>query len=415
MKPCHRHACGLVLAVLLGATSVRAIQWIGSDGDVFNAATSWNGGIPPSGSNSVAEFDGYVGAVVIQLSHTVGTLRYGEGFSGGGFIVRNGGSLALINGVVNNSVVSPEFSVRNGILFFTGNAPKLGDAAITVESAGLLKLFTANHPDGAAARVNLVGGAIGMNNVTDGGSVSIGELKGTAGTVGLPGVALTVGALGTNATFAGTINSAGAVTKVGDGTWTLTGANTYTGPTLISAGTIKINNASGSAFGTGKVTIGSDGRLTGAGAFTGALENNGVYAPGNSPALVTLSSFSQGATGILEMEIAGLARGAGYDALNITGALTFDGTLRVLFIDGFTPEAGQSFDLFDFDNVSGAFDALDLPTLLGGLQWDASDLYTTGTLGIIAGTVPEPGACAALFGGVALFIALLRRVRGGSR
>lgn len=407
MKRCLFHACGL--AVLLAAAPVHAIQWIGSDGDTFNATTSWNGGVVPSGSSSVADFNGYTGSVIVQLTHAVGTLHYASGFSAGGFIVRNGGSLSLINGIVNDSTVSPEFSVRDGTLFFTGNAPKLGNAVITVGSAGLLKLFTANHPDGAAARVNLTGGRIGMNNTTDGGSVSLGEVKGTGGLISLDDVALTVGALGTDATFAGRIDTAGSVTKVGAGTWTLTGANTYTGPTVISAGTIKINNASGSAFGAGNVTVGSEGTLTGDGSFTGALENNGTYAPGNSPALVALSSFSQGSAGLLEMEIAGLARGAGYDALNITGAVSFDGTLRVLFIDGFTPEAGQSFDLFDFDSVSGTFETLDLPSLTAGLAWDTSGLYADGTLAIIAAAIPEPGACAALLGIVALFASLRRR------
>lgn len=407
MKRCLCHVRRLVISGLLTAAPVRAIQWVGSDGDFFNATTSWSGGVAPSGSSSVADFNGYTGSVIVQLTHTVGTLHYGSGFTAGGFTVRNGGSLSLINGIVNDSTASPRFTVQDGTLFFTGVAPKLGNAIINVETNGLLKLFTANNPDGSAARVNLAGGTIGMNNTTDGGTVSLGELKGIGGLVGLPGVALTVGALGTDATFGGTL-SAGSVTKIGAGTWTLTAASTYSGPTLISAGTIKIDNTSGSAFGTGNVTIGGGGKLTGAGAFTGSLLNQGVYAPGNSPALVTLSAFTQTGTGLLEMEIAGLARGTGYDALNVTGATVFNGTLRVLFIDGFAPAAGQSFDLFNYGSASGTFSSLELPSLSGGLAWDTSGLYIDGTLAIVAATIPEPGAYAAMFGVVTLFIGLLR-------
>jgi autotransporter-associated beta strand protein len=41
----------------------------------------------------------------------------------------------------------------------------------------------------------------------------------------------------------------------GTGTVTITNANTYTGGTLIGAGSVRINNGSGSAFGTGAVTV----------------------------------------------------------------------------------------------------------------------------------------------------------------
>jgi autotransporter-associated beta strand protein len=226
-------------------------------------------------------------------------------------------------------------------------------------------------------------------------------------------VAITVGALGTDATYSGTIDDAGSLTKVGAGTWTLTGANTYTGPTLISGGTIKIDNSTGSAFGTGAVTIGAAGTLTGAGSFTGALENNGTYAPGNSPDLQTLASFSQGSTGLLQMELGGLARGTGYDALDITGAAAFDGTLAVTFYGGFTAanlSAGDSFNLFDWGSVSGTFATLDLADLSAyGLAWDSSALYTTGVLSVTTAAIPEPSTYALIFGAGALGFAAYRR------
>jgi autotransporter-associated beta strand protein len=44
------------------------------------------------------------------------------------------------------------------------------------------------------------------------------------------------------------------VNKDGDGTWVLTGANTYTGSTVVSEGTLLVNNGSGSGTGTGTVS-----------------------------------------------------------------------------------------------------------------------------------------------------------------
>lgn len=413
MKRCLRHACGFVLSALVPVASVPAAQWVGSTGGYFNITTSWNTGVVPNGSNSTAEFGGNTGLVIVQLSHSVGTLYFNSGYASGGILVRNGGSLAVIQGLVNDSAVRPEFTVENGTLFFTGNAPQLGNANITVESAGLLKLFTANNPNGSAARVNLTGGQIGMNNTTDGGSLSLGEVKGTAGIISLPDVALSVGALNTSATYAGVIGAAGSLTKVGTGTWTLSGANTFTGATTISAGAIKIDNSTGSAFGTGNVTIGANGTLTGAGSFTGALTNHGIYAPGNSPTLSTLSSFSQSSTGTLQMEIAGLTRGTGYDALNVTGALAFGGTLDLSFIDGFNGSSlttGATFNLFDWGSVSGTFSALNLPDLAAyGLTWDTSALYTTGELSVTTSAIPEPSTYALALAAVALGATVIRR------
>lgn len=416
MKRCLPRAPGFVLSLLVTAAPVHAVPWIGSSGDAFNLTSSWSGGVVPSGSNSTADFSGDTGTVIIQVIHSVGTFHFGPTYTSGGFSIRNGGSLALINGIVNDSSVSPAFSVRDGTLFFTGNAPQLGNANITVESAGLLKLFTATNPNGSAARVNLAGGRIGVNNVTDGGSVSLGELKGTGGTVGLSSAALTVGALGTDATFSGTIATVASLTKVGAGTWTLTGANTYTGSTLISGGTIRINNSTGSAFGTGNVTIGTAGTLTGAGSFTGALQNNGTYAPGNSPTLATLSSFSQGSSGTLTLEIGGLARGTGYDALDITGSAAFGGTLAVGFYGGFSGadlSVGNTFNFFNWGSVSGTFDTLNLADLSAyGLAWDISALYSAGEITVIAASaVPEPSTYAALAGLAALGAAMVRRRR----
>lgn len=213
-------------------------------------------------------------------------------------------------------------------------------------------------------------------------------------------------------TISGVIDESGGarmLAKFGGGLLELTGANTYTGGTLIAEGTVKIDNASGSAFGTGAVTVASGATLTGAGLFTGALQNNGTYAPGNSPALVTLSTFSQGSTGVLEMEIAGLLPGTGYDVLDVTGSLTFGGTLEVTFIDGFTPLVGGTFDFFDWGSATGTFATFDLPTLATGLSWDTSLLYTSGELSIDGSAIPEPSTYALSLASAALAVAAYRR------
>jgi hypothetical protein len=57
-------------------------------------------------------------------------------------------------------------------------------------------------------------------------------------------------------------------------------------------------------------------------------------------------------------------------------------------INGFSPGAGQSFNLFDWASMSGTFDSLHLPTLAGALAWNTSQLYTTGVLSVVSLGVP---------------------------
>ena len=55
--------------------------------------------------------------------------------------------------------------------------------------------------------------------------------------------------------FSGVIEDSGSLTKTGSGTFIVSGANTYTGITTVSAGVLKAANRIGSATGTGAVTV----------------------------------------------------------------------------------------------------------------------------------------------------------------
>ena len=60
----------------------------------------------------------------------------------------------------------------------------------------------------------------------------------------------------------------------------------------------------------------------------------GHHWPGN---VRELQNVVFGAFNTLRMEIGGTARGAQYDALDVAGTLTFDGTLALSAIGGFVP------------------------------------------------------------------------------
>lgn len=99
-----------------------------------------------------------------------------------------------------------------------------------------------------------LGDQVSAYHVTSGSTVSIGALSGSA-LSSLSNARWIVGAKNTDATFAGSIYGI-SVTKVGTGTWILTGnTNTYPGGTAITAGTLQIGNGGTTGtIGSGNIT-----------------------------------------------------------------------------------------------------------------------------------------------------------------
>ena len=64
----------------------------------------------------------------------------------------------------------------------------------------------------------------------------------------------------------------------------------------------------------------------------------------------------------LTMELAGLIPGQQYDKIIASGVLELrNGRLAVTPIDGFSPHAGDAFDLLDWGTLTGTFASLSLP------------------------------------------------------
>jgi autotransporter-associated beta strand protein len=204
-------------------------------------------------------------------------------------------------------------------------------------------------------------------------------------------------------TIAGT--SAG-ITKNGTGTLELNAANTFTGDTIVNAGTLIVNGslAEGSAL-----TVASGATLGGTGTINGAATVNGNLRPGNSPGILSFgSSLTLGSTAQISMELNGTTRGAQYDGIDVTGALAYGGDLTIEVGSAFLGSS-ENFSLFTFASQSGNLDSVSLAgaygsgsfnnsggiwslTDSGGNQWNFSQ--TDGNLGFTA--VPEPSTWALL-------------------
>ncbi len=122
----------------------------------------------------------------------------------------------------------------------------------------------------------------------------------------------------------------------------------------------------------GGTLAGSGTIMTGSGPVPGQVENRiGTVSPGNSTGtLHIIGRFSNGADGLLAMELGGMVPGTDYDQLLVDGPVAIDGTLAVSLINPggglFTPTVGNMFTLVTATEISGEFAGLQLP---GGINW----------------------------------------------
>jgi autotransporter-associated beta strand protein len=179
--------------------------------------------------------------------------------------------------------------------------------------------------------------------------------------------------------------SSTSLVKIGTGVLTILMPSGYTGPTAVDGGTLRVFNATGSATGTGLVTVASVARLEGTGIISGPVQNDGVVAPGASAGILTLGqSYTQGDGGALHIELFGTTPGAQYDRLAVDGDAQLDGDLIVTLSNGFSPDADDTFDILTAGAISGSFTSVSLPPLQGPGVWRVEYLPTAVRLSIVA-------------------------------
>ena len=361
---------------------------------------------------------------------------------------RQGGTLALDTSATNGAINLDVSIGRSGDWFgFNSFTADAGTGTLTVSGAnagsggwrGTSSASLAGTLD-ISSSFTISGSGAGPLDLTATGNSSV------SGNLGLGSATSNTWTVNSGLTMDVSGNVSGtnaAITKNGTGTLTLTGANTYTGDTTVSAGTLSLDtgytHTGGGAYtvegGTLKI---ADGVSVGS-AMTIGL--GGVISPGNSPGTASTGAqtWNDGGSYLWEINASNDAGGTigtdpGWDWLDITGALD----LTNLTQGGFTIDinsltsgniAGDAvgFDTWTKGNpgdvdysfiiatassgITG-FDAADFILDSSGFSnapsWEWGIVLSGGDLVLEAYAVPEPSSTALLgLGGLAL--ALRRR------
>jgi len=398
--------------------------------NTYTNATDINGG--------VLQIDSAAAVSSAAITFSNGTLAY---YPSGGITVANPfvftagttNMLIVTSGSGGNPVSSGNWSGA-GVLLVSNTYNPFTVNGVLDQFTGTILLAT---PNGAGFRFNSGGGnsSFGSTNATfdlglnsailtdrNGGTMNLGALQGGSGTF-VEGQGsdsgTTVWSIGNNnlsTLFSGVIennaaNQVSAVTKVGTGTLTLAGVNTYTGPTVISSGGLALANnptngtdgsiadsasitlAAGtvldvSGTSTGTLSLGASQSLTGPGLLRGSLDASGTVAPGGILTVTNIVTLESSATVTLNLN---RASSPNSDRIAGSSSISYGGTLVVNNI-GAALQAGDKFILFPsaaYPNPIGAFSAVTLPTLSGDLFWNTNELAVDGSISVEAPVPPS--------------------------
>ncbi|MCW1925704.1 autotransporter-associated beta strand repeat-containing protein [Luteolibacter arcticus] len=341
----------------------------------------------------------------IEITDVGTTLAINSGFvgNGAGVVTKQGPGTLNLTGTADDSALVVNVAAGTLLLDKTGASIR-AVAAITDIATGATVKLTGSGTDQiygltsagtSYGLVNMSGGTLDLF----GHSESLNRLTGTgtvtSNTAG--DVTLTLGQSNATNAFGGTIeNGSGtvALTKIGTGILTLSGANSYGAGTMINAGTLLADNTTGSATGTGAVTVHSTATLGGMGTISGdvTVETGGTIAPGGSVGTLATGALTiSGGTLATEIDSSGSPTA---DLVEVTGDVDLDGPLVATDIAG-NPAIvtlGTKLTLITYTgNLTGTFDGLaeEATVVIGSntfkIRYDDSNAVTIEALAPVAG------------------------------
>ena len=257
-----------------------------ANGGIFPGEPTSKGAISFEDDSTAAE-----ATLIINPATVAGAVGGSLGFG-------SGASAGDSNITVNGAAVSGD--IAQGLLTFSSSASA---ANATAANATIVAKGGSNGGKGGnvqflrnglggTCRLELLGNSeldLAPDRTLD---LTIGSLEGE-GTVFLGGHGLIIGSNNLSTIFSGPIHDGqggstppGSLSKIGTGTLELAGPTAHTGGTTINAGALLVSNNTGSATGTGAVTV-NGGTLGGSGIISGAVTVGGGTGAFLAPAFGT--------------------------------------------------------------------------------------------------------------------------------
>jgi autotransporter-associated beta strand protein len=314
---------------LLAVTSAHAqnATWNAtpSSGD-FNTAANWTPATVPTGTAFFGASN--ITSITFQpfTTTSIGALQFNPGAPAYSFSTFPAlfTSISITGaGIVNSSSNAPTFIVNNQANLFFRNTSSAGDAII-ITTAGGLTGFVDSATGGNARFITTAGGAFDITSLSS-GAMTAGSIEG-AGTFSLGSNLLTVGSNNLSTEVSGLIRgTGGSLVKVGTGTLTLSGTNSYTGATVVAGGTLSVTGDISSSSG---VLVGPTAMLSGTGTVPGVLVAGGTLMPGQSVGTLNVAGnlvFTSAATYLININAVTASQ------TNVTGIAALNGaTVQVV-------------------------------------------------------------------------------------
>lgn len=360
-RPFDGFQLGTSATVFVTVIPSDVVVWTNPSGGSFHVAENWFPPRVPTGNDrAVIDLAGTYTVTVtaaaafaslraggeeasVILRHTSGALTLAQDslFSSGSTYELAGGTLRGLGTLTIEGV----FTWTGGTMRDAGRTVIAAGATATISGAANKGLDAGRVLENAGSLV-VSGGTIFFNLNGFGGGAVVNNLAGASMELrGAPNFRQNTASPGS------AVNNAGHFLKTGGGE-TIFSANVP----FINTGTVEL--VSGSLRPEAGFT--QAGVLTGSGGITGSFTNSGIIRPGSPTGIISVAgNFAQTAAGRIEIDIAGLEPGSGYDRLQVGGAAALNGALAITMLDGFIPEEGAQFPILSFGSRSGDFAAVE--------------------------------------------------------
>ncbi len=299
------------------------------------------------------------------------------------------GTINQTGGIITNTTTDFWLGeVANGTWNMSAGTNYLGNLIIC-EGSGIASSMNVNggllsvgsifsaQPVSSSATLNLNGGTIQARGST---TSFINNL--TLASVQSGGVTLDTQGFNITIPQALTDGGGGGIVKIGSGSLILSGANTYTGSTVVSNGILYITTAS-----------------TGGGNFLAADGTTLSLTDASSSAHLSASALTLGATSgaTLDFDFSAFTGNPSTAPIAVTGPLTVNGALTINIVAG-SPAVG-AFPLITYGSYPGS-GTLTLNTLPPGVQATLSNNVAGGTLYLVVTAAAAPRWNGTVAGGV---------------